>query len=158
MNWHEYFIGIVWAVQTKSKDRSTKCGAIIVGPNHEIRSTGFNGFPRGIDDENPAYHERPLKYDYTEHAERNAIYHAARVGVSTDDCTMYIGHNPVQGICCGCARAIIQSGITKVIGPEHEFPGKGQELKDDCARAYFMLMDAGVDLRFQPMKEPRRCP
>ena len=76
MNWDQYFFDIVNVVKEKSKDRSTKVGAIIVGPDQGVRSTGFNGFPRGVNDNVDARHERPAKYLYTEHAERNAIYNA----------------------------------------------------------------------------------
>lgn len=144
MNWNEYFILLASGVSLKSKDRSTKCGAIITDEQHGFRSSGFNGFPRGIDDTNEEYHKRPLKYKITEHAERNAIYQAARTGVPLDGCTMYLAHNPVHGICTDCARAIIQSGIKMVIGPGNDFPGKGDEWAKDCRRADYLLKDAGV--------------
>ena len=94
-----------------SKDRSRKVGCVVVGQNHEVRSTGYNGFPRGVLDEVEARHERPAKYDWTEHAERNAIYNAVRVGTPLGDCTLYVSLFP----CAGCARAIIQSGIGRVV-------------------------------------------
>ncbi len=122
-SWDTYFINMAMHVATKSKDRSTVVGAIIVGPDHEIRSTGYNGFPRGVDDDIDSRHERPEKYSWTEHAERNAIYNAARVGIATKGCTMYINWEPSP--CDDCSRAIVQSGITTVIGPDHPFPGKG---------------------------------
>lgn len=111
MNWHEYFLSMLDLVAKKSKDRSTKNAAIIVGPDNEIRSTGYNSFPRGLNDDVPERHERPTKYSWTEHAERNAIYNAARIGISLVNCTIYQDWLP----CCDCARAIIQSGISKVI-------------------------------------------
>ena len=111
MTWDEYFLSIAKVVALKSKDQSNKIGAVIVGPGHEIRSTGYNGFPRGMDDDDPMKQERPLKYKYFEHAERNAIYNAARFGAVTEGCTMYCLWPP----CSDCARAIIQAGITKLI-------------------------------------------
>jgi len=74
MNWQEYFLGIAEQVKLKSKDESTQVGAVIVGKGHEILSTGYNSFPRGLDDSRPERQERPHKYPYFEHAERNAIY------------------------------------------------------------------------------------
>lgn len=94
-----------------SKDRSTRVGCVIVGPDNEIRSTGYNGFPRGVDDELDERHARPLKYKWTEHAERNAIYNAARVGMPLNGCRMYVPWFP----CMDCARAIVQSGIVHLI-------------------------------------------
>jgi dCMP deaminase len=110
MKWHEYFLNVCAVVAGKSKDESTKVGAVIVGPDHEIRSTGYNGFPRGVRELKDRQH-RPLKYRYTEHAERNAIYQAARAGVCTNKCTLYVNSLPP---CADCARAIIQAGIVEV--------------------------------------------
>ena len=90
MNWNEYFRGIVHQVKLKSKDERTQIGALIVGVDNEIVSTGYNSFPRGIVDSRPERQERPEKYYWFEHAERNAIYNAARIGVSTKGCTMYL--------------------------------------------------------------------
>lgn len=62
-----------------SKDRSTQVGAFFLHPTEfTILSAGYNGIPRGCDDDEPRRHERPLKYEYAEHAERNAIYNAVR--------------------------------------------------------------------------------
>lgn len=112
MCWDEYLHGVAEAVAKKSKDRSTKVGAVIVGPNHEIICTGYNGFPRGVDDNVAARHERPAKYQWTEHAERNAIYTAARRGIALEGCGMHLTWMP----CMDCARGIVQVGIKYVIG------------------------------------------
>jgi len=112
-NWDDYFFDICEVVGSKSKDLSTHVGCVIVGPAHEIRSTGFNGFPSGVEDDLdnfPERYKRPEKYVWTEHSERNAIYLAARHGVSLVDCTIYLTWMP----CAECARAIIQSGIQRV--------------------------------------------
>lgn len=96
----------------RSKDPSTQVGAIIVGPNKEQRSGGYNGLPRGVDDSQPERWTRPDKLAWCEHAERNAIFNAARIGVSCDGCTLYVSSLPP---CADCARAIIQSGIVEVV-------------------------------------------
>ena len=80
MNWTEYFLGLAEQVKLKSKDQSTQIGAVIVGEDNEVLSTGYNSFPRGMDDSKQERQERPEKYFWFEHAERNAIYNAARVG------------------------------------------------------------------------------
>ena len=110
MPWDKYFIELLDFIAIKSKDK-TKTSAIIVGKEHEIRSTGFNGFPRGVDESDPLKWERPEKYYWAKHAERNAIYNAARMGTCISGCTIYVSHFP----CVDCARGIIQSGITNVI-------------------------------------------
>lgn len=157
-SWDKYFIDMAAFVAQKSKDRSRKVGAVIVGPDNEVRSTGFNGFPRAVyenftDDESkffgvnyisergPEYHsreeqinqnaniksrhERPAKYKWTEHAERNAIYNAARIGISLNGCRLYLNFEPIP--CSDCARGIIQSGIVSVIGPNISFTSKTLE-------------------------------
>ncbi|MBE6458768.1 MAG: dCMP deaminase family protein [Alphaproteobacteria bacterium] len=98
-------------VATWSKDPSTKVGAIVVGPDREIRSTGYNGVVRGVDDDIPERLERPTKYDFFEHAERNAVYNACLIGASLKGCVIYVTAMP----CPDCARAIIQSGIKEVV-------------------------------------------
>ena len=111
VDWDERFMQLALHIAGWSKDRSTKVGAVIVGDDHILRAIGYNGFPRGVDDEAEDRHERPLKYRWTEHAERNAIYNAARIGVSLDDCTMYVAWFP----CMDCARAIVQAGIARLV-------------------------------------------
>lgn len=111
MDWDKYFMSMCYLIALKSKDESTKYGSVIVGPDNEIRSTGYNSFPRDMNDFLSERQERPEKYYFIEHAERNAIYNSARVGISLKGCRIYI-----QGIpCADCARAIIQSGINEVI-------------------------------------------
>ena len=139
MEWHEYFLNLSKAVALKSKDESSKIGAVVVGPDQEIRSTGYNGFPRGFNDSDPAKQERPLKYKYFEHAERNAIYNAARFGASLLGCTLYCEWPP----CTDCARAIIQSGITTVINSKSIIDCP-ERWRDDMNLAHEMLLDCGV--------------
>lgn len=97
----------------RSKDPSTQVGAVIVDRDKNIVSTGYNGAARGVHD-TPERYERPTKYGFVVHAEANAVFAAARRGVSTEDGTIYVTHTP----CSSCADAIIQAGITcVVIGP-----------------------------------------
>lgn len=115
-NWDAFHLSHALFMSTKSKDRSTQVGAVIVGPDHEVRSSGYNGFPRGVNDEADHRHERPLKYRFAEHAERNAIYNAARVGTPLKGCTLYVTSTPRKlPVCADCARAIIQAGIVRVV-------------------------------------------
>ena len=79
MNWQKYFYEMANLVAKKSKDKSTQIGAVIVGPDNEIRSTGYNSFPTGLNDDLEIRQQRPEKYYWIEHAERNALYNAARL-------------------------------------------------------------------------------
>lgn len=126
-DWDERFINLSKYIASWSKDRSTQVGAIIVGKNREVLSTGYNGFPRGVDDTIEERHERPLKYKWTEHAERNAIYNAARNGIQLEGSTIYLEWFP----CCDCARAISQSGIAKLVcgKPDFEHERWGEDFK-----------------------------
>lgn len=111
LDWVDYFLSIAEQVKLKSKDRNTQIGAVIVGEDNEILSTGYNSFPRGLNDDLDDRQDRPEKYFWFEHAERNAIYNAARVGTPLKNSIIYI----TSGIpCMDCARGIVNSGIKKV--------------------------------------------
>jgi len=144
MNWHEYYLNLLEPISSKSKDQSTKVGVIIVGPDNEIRSSGFNSFPRGIVDDLPERQQRPGKYLYIEHAERNAIYNAARVGVPLNGCKIYMGFYP----CSDCARAIIQSGIKEIIFDASDYESKlkywNERWKEQMEASIQMLTEAGI--------------
>lgn len=110
-NWNKRFLNLASYIGTWSKDRSRGIGCVIVGLDKEILSIGYNGFPRGVDDEVDERHVRPEKYFWTEHAERNAIFNAARHGIKLKDTICYSSLMP----CAECMRAIIQSGISQVV-------------------------------------------
>jgi dCMP deaminase len=144
MRWVEYFQNLAHQIKLKSKDERTQIGAVIVGKDKEIVSTGYNSFPRGIDDNKPLRQERPEKYYWFEHAERNAIYNAARIGVSTKGCTMYLS----CGIpCSDCARGIINAGITRIFC-ERSGGAKGKKWDESAERSWEMFQEAGVNVQF----------
>lgn len=134
------------AAASLSKDRSTKLGAVILGPGFEIRAMGYNGFPRGVDDDIDSRHERPIKYSYTEHAERNAIYNAARVGTPLEGCRLLL-ESPI-GICCDCARAIINVGINQVVILRGHDADSARQLRweDNDPIVVEMFAEAGVEI------------
>lgn len=143
--WNLGFIAIAETIASLSKDPSTKVGAVIVHPRSKaVVAVGFNGFPRQVAETEARWKTRPEKYNYVEHAERNAIYNAARHGMATEGCWLYLNWDPFS-FCPDCARAIIQAGITHVFGPENRpFPGKDANLRYDIARA--MLLEARVTM------------
>lgn len=145
MNWNEYFRGIAHQVKLKSKDIRTQIGAVIVGSDNEIVSTGYNSFPRGIDDEVTERQERPEKYYWFEHAERNAIYNAARIGVSTKGCTMYL----TCGIpCADCCRGIINAGISKIVLEGDGHGALGTKWDESAKRSLQMFNETGVIIEY----------
>lgn len=144
MSWNEYYLNMANTARQKSKDPSTKVGAIIVGKDHEIISTGFNGFPRGIDELDQSRWERPIKYEFVVHAEANAILNAARQGIRTAGTTLYVvGMGPPTAPCTGCAKSIIQAGITTVVGGAYKAvtPTWGADFDFSLA----LLKEAGVE-------------
>lgn len=145
MQWDEYFIRLAKVVAEKSKDLSSGCGAVIVGKSNEILSTGYNGFPRGVNDRIESRNQRPVKYLWTEHAERNAIYNAARNGVSLEGCSMYIVvlNSELSIPCADCSRATIQTGIRKVFVEDTSVPERWEESGKVSLE---MLRESGVEL------------
>ena len=123
ISWDAYFLGLAAVASFRSKDPSTQNGACVVDPESKtISAMGYNGFPRGCsDDQFPwgrggeGIPKGKTKYPFVEHAERNAIFNAARKGVSLDGSVIYIYSEKGYYPCDECARAIIQSGITKVV-------------------------------------------
>jgi len=137
---------MAYSLAQLSKDQSTHIGAIIVGADHEIRSTGYNSFPRGINDAVQKRQARPLKYFYFAHAEANAIFNAARVGIPLRDCRVYTNGTP----CDKCAQAIIGAGIKEVIIDldwEERFLRLGvAEWKDSIEATKSMFEEANIQL------------
>ena len=145
--WDEYYLDICKAVAARSKDPNTQVGCIIAGPAHEIRSTGYNSFPRGIRDDVPERLERPTKYLWMEHAERNAICNAARVGTPLQDCTLYVELMP----CMDCGRAIVQAGIIEVVVSSARMQQYSSEYYDEHFRVVEVLFkEAGIKVRREP--------
>ncbi|MBM9615246.1 hypothetical protein JWJ90_13250 [Desulfobulbus rhabdoformis] len=137
MNWEEYLYGFAVHAALKSKD-STMVGAALVGPEGEVRLTSYNGPPRGVVD-SPDRFERPRKYLFASHAEANLIAFAAREGIRTKGCTVYVTHHP----CAGCARTMIQAGIKEIVYG----PGKTHMDPEEFIAAAEMCAEAGVVLR-----------
>lgn len=137
-----------------SKDPSTKVGTIIVGPDREIVSGGFNGFPRGIADTSERLNDRDTKLALVVHAEMNAIVAAARLGIRLKGCTLYLvatdhtcsvwGGPP----CTRCTVHAIQAGISEIVS--HAFKNVPSRWKDDIERAKHLLAEAGVIYREVP--------
>ena len=122
--WDLRFLELARHISDWSKDPSTKVGCVVVGPDREIRSTGFNGFPRGIEDDDDRLQNREKKYPMICHAEENAIMHAARIGISLKGNTAYVTWPP----CSRCTRSLIQAGINEVVYPsEVEIPERWEE-------------------------------
>lgn len=144
----ERWMGLARHIANWSIDQSRRTSAVIVDQDDILVNIGINQFPDGVDDTLACRHERPAKYLYTEHAENNAIYNAARKGVSTANCRIYLPWYP----CAGCARAIIKSGIKEVIGVQPDW--NDPKWRDDFEAARTMLLEANVRVRFMDGEAP----
>lgn len=138
LTWDEYFMGLAHLSALRSKDPNTQVGAAIVDENHRVVSVGYNGFPTGVsDDEFPWGREGDVldsKYAFVVHAELNAILNSQR---SVRGCTIYVSLFP----CNECAKAIIQSGIKKIVYESDKYNGV-----DTNIASKRMLKAAGVEL------------
>lgn len=141
--WDARFFAMADFVASWSEDQSRRVGCVVVGDANEIRSTGYNGLPRGVSAEHADRHSRENgeKYLWFEHAERNALFNMLRAGVNTSNCRMYCNSFP----CADCARAIIQSGIS-------ELRTYAPDLKDKKFGRHFevameMFREGGVTLK-----------
>ncbi len=139
--WDRRFIDLALHIAAWSKDPSTQVGCVVVGPDREIRSTGFNGFPRGIEDTAERLADREQKYPLICHAEENAIMHAARIGMALKDCIAYVTWPP----CTRCARSLIQAGVSEVVYPAGlVIP---ERWRADFELSSSMFAEAGVSVR-----------
>lgn len=139
ISWDEYFMGVATLASMRSKDPNTQVGACIVSPDNKILSMGYNGFPIGCsDDEFPWSREAEglgSKYLYTTHSELNAILNYR--GGSLEGATIYVTLFP----CNECAKAIIQSGIRKLVYDSDKYADSVNVLASKR-----MLKSAGVEM------------
>jgi dCMP deaminase len=140
--WDIRFIELALFISKWSEDKSRKIGAVIVGEANQILATGYNGMPRRVHNvDERHFREGGEKYHWFEHAERNAIFNAARSGVKTDCGRMYINSFP----CADCSRAIIQAGLAKIIVPK---PPEGDPVFHRSFEvAETMLREARIDVQ-----------
>ena len=144
--WDVRFLKLAQHIASWSKDPSTKVGCVIVGPDREIVSTGYNGFPRGVSDDSSRYDDRNTKLHLICHAEENAVSHAARIGVSLRNTTAYVTWPP----CPRCARSLVQAGVTKVVHQETELPERWVEQMN---WSFQLLDEADVDVVSIPLRD-----
>jgi dCMP deaminase len=139
-SWLAYFQEMAVLVASKSKDPSTKVGCVVVGPDMEVRATGYNGFPRGVADSVERLADRDGKLHFMVHAEANAVAAAARVGTSLKGCTVVVTKFP----CPQCTALLIQSGVSSVIAPP---ANDGSRWSEQNQTSVVMLREAGVPVQ-----------
>tara|TARA_Y100001938_G_C8086406_1_gene432322 strand:- start:1766 stop:2272 length:507 start_codon:yes stop_codon:yes gene_type:complete len=132
-----YFRQAYTYAMNNSKDPSTQNVALLTDGGTGIITMECNNIPDKV---NGSW-ERPDKYHYVEHAERNVLYKAAKLGISTQGLTMYC---PWYS-CSDCARAIIQCGIKRVIGHKEYFDRTPDRWKESCGIGIKMMQEAGIE-------------
>jgi len=137
LDWNEYFLNMAYLVAMRSPDPMTHNGAVIVGPNNEVISTGYNGFPMGVEHKAERM-GRPEKYFWMSHSEVNALYLCP---IRPVGCKMYVTGLP----CADCARGIIQSGIVEVyIDANKDWIDNQEKWLESCRRTVEMFKEADV--------------
>jgi dCMP deaminase len=154
-SWDQLYITMCYLIGMRSKDEHTHVGSVVVDSDNVLVATGYNSLSRGIEND---IHGKRLsreggeKYYWIEHAERNAIYNAARRGTQLKGCKIYVPWIP----CADCARAIIQTGISEVVvhknGQEFYSNHTNGQWEDSHSRTIEMLKEAGVDVYFVSCK------
>lgn len=149
----QYWLDDALHVARKSKDPSTKVGAVIVNPHLCSKgikvSEGYNGFPRGIADTPERFADRDMKLKLVVHGEMNAVLNAVRVGISLHDCILYVvAVDAVTGAvwggapCTRCTVECIQAGIVEYVSyPVKRAPSRWH---GDCAFAATLINEAGL--------------
>lgn len=145
--WDELFMGKVYEIAKKSKDPRTKIGAVLIQNGHAPLE-GFNGIPKGVLDL-PERMERPEKYHWMEHAERNVINMAAKFGISANGGILYTQGMP----CVDCARGVVNSGIKEVVLHQQweDISTKlitGRPWAEHYWRSKVMFEECGVKVRY----------
>lgn len=149
--WDRHFLELAQFHARMSKDPSTRVGSVIVGPDKEIISAGFNGFPRGIADTRERLSDRDMKLRLVVHGEMNAILAAARTGMRLKGCTLYLAATDDTGAvwggppCTRCTVEIIQAGLSEIVSyPVKAVPSKWHE---DLKLSGSLLIEAGIRYR-----------
>lgn len=137
------FLPIAAAVAKMSKDPRTKVGAVVVSDDGTILSVGYNGFPRGVNDDPLRYADREVKLRLISHAESNAIAQAARHGVRLEGASLIV---TALYPCSSCAKQIIQSGIKRVLTPAVHSAVAHADWAREAEVSQLLFTEAGVNV------------
>lgn len=138
--WNNRYLDMAALVGSWSMDPSSKIGAVAVGEDGQILSTGYNGFPRRLKDYGFRLEDRELKYKYVVHAEMNIVYNASLNGVSLKGSAVYVDGLPV---CSECAKGLIQAGVDRIVVRLSDIE-KSDKWKESWRLSHAMFLEAGV--------------
>lgn len=126
-------------VASWSKDPSTQTGAVLVSPDRTDITIGYNGFPKGMNDDPALYTMREIKYSRIVHCEMNAVLNARR---SVRGYTLYTW--PFLS-CDRCAVHMIAAGIARVVGPKVP-PELRERWEPSLSKTRSYYQEAGVTM------------
>ena len=148
--WDLRFLEFAELTAKSSKDPSTKCGAVIVRPDRSVCATGYNGFPRGMEDTKGRYFFRENKLSRVIHCEMNAL-------MSSNDHSVkgYTLYTWPFLSCDRCAVHMIQAGIVRAVAPQLEILGRPADWILNWQRTLAITRDyyqeCGVEVKeFEP--------
>ena len=150
ISWDEYFMGVALLSAKRSKDPSTQVGACIVNKDKRIIAIGYNGFPKGCEDDvfpwgKDDSNQLNTKYPYVVHAEANAILNS---NSSLKGSKLYVTLFP----CNECAKLLIQSGIEEIVylSDKHALTNSvlaSKRMLDAAGIKYTKMKDLEVNLK-----------
>lgn len=140
--WDQRFIKLSKNIAEWSKDPNAKVGSIIVSPRKGPISTGFNGFPIGVEDSAERLKDKDTKLELIVHAEQNAIINA---GLHAENSTIYVWGKP---ICARCAGSIIQAGISRVVALSPKTVSLESKWRLTGELSLQMFMEANIQVDF----------
>ena len=145
LSWDEYFMMNALLISARSKDPHNRVGACIVNSDNKVLSVGYNGLPKGMNDDTFDWAssgeitgiKKDVKDYYVVHAERNAILNYRGSRKDLEGAKIYVDLFP----CNECAKMIIQSGIKEVIYLSDKYANSenniaSRKLFDECGVQY----------------------
>lgn len=139
--WDKRYMDLAKQVGTWSKDPSKQIGAVAIGSKGQVLAQGYNGFPRGIDDNESRLNTKETKYKYVVHAEMNLIYNATFNGISLNGSTVYVSGLPV---CSECAKGLIQVGVKQIVMSKDSLERADEKWLDSFELTIALLNEAGI--------------
>ena len=144
LKWDVHYMKLAFMWAEKSCDTSTRNGCIFVDPDDQTQlAAGYNGLPRGVEPTERRLNERPYKYYWFEHAERNAIDNAARVGISLMGSTVYLTGYP----CASCTRGLVNVGSKRLVVPENGLFACREDWQENMGVGARILYEGGVQVQ-----------
>ena len=139
--WDKRYMDLAKQVGTWSKDPSKQIGAVAIGSKGQVLAQGYNGFPRGIDDNESRLNTKETKYKYVVHAEMNLIYNATFNGISLNGSTVYVYGLPV---CSECAKGLIQVGVKQIVMSKDSLENSDEKWLESFELTIALLNEAGI--------------